>query len=113
MVQGSEAIMNGMVKLFDKASAIEAIKHLNEEDLRFLNRIIIERIEVLHKARYSRQMLDFSIGDRVAFVDTTGETSKGIVSWLNRKTLSIIVDGGMQWNVSPCFLKREDAVKNN
>ena len=32
------------VKIVDRLSAVEAIKRLNEEDLLFLNRLIVERL---------------------------------------------------------------------
>lgn len=34
---------SGSVKIVDRVSAIEAIKRLGEEDLLFLNRLIVER----------------------------------------------------------------------
>lgn len=38
--------MNDSVKMLDKSSAVEAINKLNESDLRFLNRLIIERLKI-------------------------------------------------------------------
>jgi len=37
----------GSVKIVDRVSAVEAIKRLNEEDLLFLNRLIVERLKLI------------------------------------------------------------------
>ena len=37
----------GSVKIIDRVSAVEAIKRLNEEDLLFLNRLIVERPKLI------------------------------------------------------------------
>jgi len=37
----------GSVKIVDRVSAVEAIKRLGEEDLLFLNRLIVERLKFI------------------------------------------------------------------
>jgi hypothetical protein len=37
----------GSVKIIDRISAFEAIKRMREEDLLFLNRLIVERINLI------------------------------------------------------------------
>ena len=44
----------GSVKNFDRISAVEAIKNLGEEDLRFLNDLIIERLNLIYQAKATR-----------------------------------------------------------
>ena len=39
----------GSVKIVDRVSAVEAIKRLNEEDLLFLNRLIVERLKLIYE----------------------------------------------------------------
>ena len=90
--------------LKDRQSAAEAIRHLGEEDLRFLNRLIIERLKLIAQAQSTALMSQFNIGDRVGFRSPNGEWKSGIVQKLNKKTISILTDKGHQWNVSPGFL---------
>ena len=94
----------GTVKIVDRLSAIEAINQMSEEDLRLLNRLIVERCKLLAQARTTAQMTRFNVGDRVSFI-AHGEDKEGTVMRLNRKTVSIAVDDGHQWNVAPGLLK--------
>ncbi len=95
----------GSVKIMDRVSAIEAIKGLEEDDLRFLNRLIVERINLIVQARTIEKMASFSAGDRVGFQARDGLRYEGIVQRLNRKTVSVISDDGHRWNVSPALLQ--------
>ncbi|MFH0919097.1 MAG: hypothetical protein V1913_01935 [Fibrobacterota bacterium] len=107
MVQGEEEEMSEWVKLIDRNSAVEAIQKLCEEDLRFLNRLIVERLKWLHQAKSMMEMAKFSVGDRVSFWNSAGNFISGVVHRLNKKTITIVADGGMQWNVSPGLLNRD------
>ncbi|HOO47337.1 MAG TPA: hypothetical protein PLM29_13960, partial [Deltaproteobacteria bacterium] len=62
----------GSVKIVDRISAVEAIKRLNEEDLLFLNRLIIERLKLISQARSTSLMASFTVGDRVGFQSPDG-----------------------------------------
>ena len=84
--------------------AVEAIRNLGEEDLRFLNRLIIERIKLISQARSTALMTRFNIGDKVEFKAPTGQLKDGIVQKLNKKTITILTGEGQNWNVSPGFL---------
>ena len=90
--------------LKDRQTAAEAVRHLGEEDLRFLNRLIIERLKLIAQARSTALMSLFNIGDRVEFRSSSSEWKSGIVQKLNKKTVSILTDKGHQWNVSPGLL---------
>jgi len=57
----------GNVKITDRVSAVEAIKQLGEDDLLFLNRLIVERLKLISQAKSTSQMAHFSIGDLVSF----------------------------------------------
>ena len=96
---------HGSIKIFDRLSAVEAIKRLNEEDLLFLNRMIVERIKLLAQARATTQMIRFTRGERVSFQDPDGCMQGGVVLRLNKKTVSVITDDGLQWNVPPGLLR--------
>ena len=95
------------VKIYDRVSAVEAIKRLGEDDLLFLNRLIVERLKLISQAKSTRMMAAFTIGDRVSFQDADGRTIQGVVRRLNKKTVSVIAADGHRWNVSPGFLQLE------
>jgi len=91
-------------ELADRAGAAEAIRRMNEEDLRFLNRLIVERLKLIAQARSTAMLAHFSVGDRVSFQSSSGERKSGVIVRLNKKTASIATDDGHQWNVHPGFL---------
>lgn len=95
----------GSVKIIDRVSAVEAIKRLNEEDLLFLNGLIVERLKLISQARSTRLMAGFTRGDRVGFQAPDGRIVEGIVLRLNKKTVSVATDDGHQWNVAPGLLR--------
>jgi hypothetical protein len=95
----------GSVKIIDRHSAVEAIKRLGEDDLLFLNRLIIERLKLISQARSTTLMASFTVGDRVGFQAPDGRAIEGIVQRLNKKTVSVATDDGHQWNVAPGLLR--------
>lgn len=95
----------GSVKIIDRVSAVEAIKRLDEEDLLFLNRLIVERLRLISQARATGLMATFTRGDRVGFQAPDGRPVEGVVLRLNQKTVSIATDDGHQWNVAPGLLR--------
>ena len=97
---------NESFKLVDRAGAAEAIRHMNEDDLHFLNRLIVERLKLIGQARSTVMLAHFSVGDRVSFQSHSGERKIGVIVRLNKKTASIATDEGQQWNVHPGFLTR-------
>lgn len=95
---------NERFDLLDRTAAAEAIRRMNEEDLRFLNRLIVERLNLLAQARSTVMLAQFSVGDRVSFPSARGERKTGVIIRLNKKTASIATDDGQHWNVHPGFL---------
>ena len=91
-------------KLENRQGAAEAIRQMGEEDLRYLNRLIVERLKLISQARSTVLLARFSVGDRVGFQASTGEKKAGIILKLNKKTVTIRTDDGQQWNVYPGFL---------
>jgi hypothetical protein len=92
------------VALMDRAAAQEAVLRMTEEDLRFLNRLIVDRLKLLGQARSTVMLARFSVGDRVSFQATTGERKFGVVTRLNKKTAGVATDDGQHWNVHPGYL---------
>src|SRR4051794_30755069 len=85
------------------------IDRLTEAELIDLNHKIVERLRFLQQMRAHKQMLEFRIGDRVAFqVDGRG-TVEGMLTRYNRKSVTVITDDGHHWNVAPGFLAKAAA----
>ena len=85
------------------------IDGLTEAELIDLNRRIVERLRLLQQMHAHRQMLEFRIGDRVAFRADGRGTVEGMLTRYNRKSVTVITDDGHQWNVAPALLSRVDA----
>jgi hypothetical protein len=98
-------VSDDFLKLEDKAGAAEAIRRMGEEDLLFLNHVIVDRLKLIAQARSTSLMASFGVGDRVKFLGHNGETVTGTIQRLNKKTATIIADTGIQWKVYPGFLK--------
>ena len=73
-----------------------AIDGLTEAELIDLNRRIVERLRLLQQVRAHRQMLEFRIGDRVAFRADGPGTVEGMLTRYNRKSVTVITDDGRQ-----------------
>ena len=52
-------------------------------------------------------VLEFSIGDRVCFMSSEHGPVSGVLARYNKKTVTVIMDSGTRWNVSPQLLARE------
>lgn len=96
---------NSLDLWLDRDAATEAIRNMKEEDLRFLNARIVERLKLIAQARSTVEMARFSVGQRVSFPDHDGQTLEGAILRLNKKTVSIVTDGGQRWNVSPALVR--------
>ena len=81
------------------------LKQLNKEELVFLNRMVVERVKLMNQLETTSSMIRFNIGDRVTFTTRYGETFKGQIIRMNKKTISILTDTNVQWNVHPSLLK--------
>lgn len=81
------------------------ISSLNEDQIHALYRIIVDRLNLVHKARALSAMRKFHILDRVSFTHN-GKYYKGVVTRLNQKTITVTLDDGNRWNVSPGSLTK-------
>jgi len=95
---------DGSWTLSDRQAAAQAIMHLGEDDLRYLNRLIIDRLKLIAQARSTVLLSQFNVGDRVSFPTSSGIHKTGTVQKLNKKTASIVTDDGERWNVAPGLL---------
>jgi len=81
------------------------IHHLTEAELIDLNNRIVERLRFLNQMRSHKQMLEFRIGDRVAFQLPGQPLLTGTLTRCNKRTVTVVTDGGARWNVAPGFLQ--------
>src|SRR5271166_6835427 len=82
------------------------IDRLTEAELIDLNHRIVARLRFLHQMRAHSEMLDFKIGDWVAFQPPGQGRVEGMLTRYNKKTVTVIADDGRQWNVSPNLLTK-------
>ena len=85
------------------------IDNLTETELIDLNNRVVERLRFLHQMRAHGQMLQFKIGDRVSFQPAGHPIVAGMLIRYNRRTVTVITDGGQRWNVAPTLLRRADS----
>lgn len=82
------------------------IDQLTEAELVDLNHRIVARLKFLHEMRLHSRMLDFSIGEKVSFQPDGHPVLFGVITKYNRKTVTLITEGGQQWNVTPVLLRK-------
>jgi hypothetical protein len=87
------------------------IDQLTEAELITLNQKIVERLRFLHQMRAHAEMLTFTIGDRVTFQPAGRPPVTGMLTRYNKKTVTVITDGGQHWNVAPQFLRKVGTAK--
>jgi uncharacterized coiled-coil protein SlyX len=75
------------------------IDQLTESELVDLNHRIVERLRFLNQMRAHVEMLEFKIGDRVAFQSDRMQTVEGMLTRYNKKTVTVITDDGRRWTV--------------
>ena len=81
------------------------IKSLDEKELRYLYRLIVERLKLIAQRKSTIAMSRFNIGERVNFNGPDGREHSGHIFRLNKKTVSIKTIEGELWNVAPGLLK--------
>jgi hypothetical protein len=82
------------------------IKNYSIEELVIVNKMIVERIKHLQKTNTLFEMAKFRIGDVVSFKAHDKFISGRIIKF-NQKTISILSDDNVLWNVSPKVLMKK------
>jgi hypothetical protein len=82
------------------------IDQLSESELVDLNHRIVARLRFLREVRAHSSMLEFRIGERVAFRPDGRPLVTGMITRYNKKTVSIVTDDGQRWNVAPQLLRK-------
>lgn len=86
------------------------ITQLSEQELVALNRQVVERLRFLQQMRVHARMLDFNVGDRVSFSPDGRPTLFGVLVRYNKKTVTVITEGGEHWNVAPGLLRKVEDI---
>lgn len=82
------------------------IDRLTEAELIDLNHRIVERLRLLQHMRAHVDMLEFRIGEQVAFQPDRHGPVQGTLVRYNRKSVTVVTDDGRRWNVSPSLLSK-------
>ena len=82
------------------------INIMDLDELTKLHNYIIKRIKFISETKVMEHVQDFELLDKVYFFDDNGNKVNGTVIKLNKKTVTITTDSGMEWRVSPHFLKK-------
>ncbi len=98
--------MNTKQTILDRELFTQALRHMSEQDLLYLNRMVVERLKLLAQARSTVELAQFAEGDRVSFAANDGTVKNGMILRLNKKTVSLRTDDGHLWKVSPGFLRK-------
>jgi hypothetical protein len=110
LIQRNEAEVFGMagdwLKLENKEGAAQAICRMGEEDLHYLNHLIVDRLKLMAQARSTILLAEFAVGDRVSFRTDEGDSHIGTIQRLNKKSATIRTDDGHRWTVYPSYLRQ-------
>ena len=79
------------------------IEELSGQELRTLNRRIIDRLKYLQAEQNLHNMMRFNRGAKVSFDTRQGRELATIIKF-NRKTITVETDDGERWNVPPHLL---------
>ena len=83
----------------------QALEELDEQGLRALHRMVVERLKLFEKMKQLKAISRFSTGDFVTFKHHD-ERIVGKIIRLNRKTVTVHTTDHHDWNVSPSLLAR-------
>lgn len=82
------------------------IDYLSEQELIELNHKIVSRLRFLREMRSHTEMMNFRIGERVRFRPSGHPEVTGTLTRYNKKSVTVIAEDGMRWNVHPSFLSK-------
>jgi hypothetical protein len=92
----------------DYAAIAATFNKMNLEQLREVNRLVVNQINHLHRQRAATALTRFRVGDLIEFVDDKrGRKVQARVTKLNQKTLNCHEISGLQmpWRVSPAMCR--------
>lgn len=89
------------------------IDNLSEPELVDLNNRIVARLKFLQQMRAHASMLAFSLGETVSFQPDGHPVLFGVITKYNRKSVTVITEGGQHWTVAPTFLRKMKPVQES
>ena len=89
------------------------IEALTEAELVDLNNRVVARLRFLAEERAHSRMIEFRIGERVAFEPPDRSEVRGTLTRYNRKSVTVVTDDGQRWNVAPNALRRLEAATSS
>jgi hypothetical protein len=98
--------MSSQQTILDRDLFVQALRQMSEADLVYVNRMVVERLNLLAQVKNTVQLAQFAQGDRVSFTTNDGLFKNGRIMRLNKKTVSLFTDDGQQWKVSPALLRK-------
>lgn len=82
------------------------IDRLSEQELIDLNHKIVSRLRFLREMRSHAEMMHFRIGQKVRFHPGGHPEVTGTLTRYNKKSVTVVAEDGMRWNVHPSFLSK-------
>lgn len=92
----------------DMLALATAFNKMNLDDLREVNRLVVNQIRYLHAKRDATVIAKFRVGDLIEFVDERGRRKvRAQVERINTKSLGCreIEGARMPWRVSPSLCR--------
>ena len=87
------------------------IDRLTERELVDLHNRIVARLKLLQQMRAHASMLEFSLGEKISFQPDGHPVLFGVITKYNRKSVTVITEGGQHWTVAPTFLRKLKSVR--
>lgn len=82
------------------------INIMDLDELVKLHNYIAKRIKFIAETKVMELVQGFELLDKIYFFDNNGNRINGTVIKLNKKTVTVTSESGMEWRVSPNLLKR-------
>ena len=99
--------MNTKQTILDRELFVQAVRHMSEDDLLYLNRMVVERLKLLTQARSTVEFAQFAQGDRVSFTADDGSVKNGMIIRLNKEAVTLLTGDGHLWKIPPGFLRKK------
>ena len=87
------------------------LSKMTEEELIKLNREVVARIRAIEQKKRFKVMMKFNIGEGVSFNSGNGKKINGTIIKINKKTISLVTQDQVQWNVHPSLFKKVGLAK--
>ena len=86
------------------------LDQMSDDELLRLNREIVAALMARQHQEQRKELLAFTVGDRVSFQGPEGRPISGTIKRVNKKTLTIVTAHGL-WKIDPGFVLKAKSVK--